>query len=1282
MKRLFLSIFILATTITAMAQATQPCVVKQYNQKHQKTPLAGVQVEVRGAQTATSAANGAVTLQFATLKPGDRVPFRAATKAGYELMNKTAVEQWNISRDQHPFEIVLVQSAYFTQLKSNLKQSSVDSYHKKYEQTLAQLEKLKKEGELKEQEYYDKLNELEDRYDSQLKNLDTYVDQFARIDLSELSEQEQQFIELAHAGRLDEAAEAYNALNAAGKYITAVENVRRLNEDIAKLEDEKAQQQEAAKTFFSVLQRQVNTLKLAGGEENYKKAGELLKRAALADTTNVEVVWEYAIYAHNQHHFKDAERFWLIALNGSRDNLYLQVTLQNNLGILSFDLHDYAKAEEYYLQVLEKYNQLFRQNPDAFRKDLANTQNNIGNLYLNLRNYAKAEECHLKALENCTLLFSQNPDAYRADLATTQNDLGNLYLNLHNYAKAEEYYLQVIENRIQLFHQNPDAYREDLAGIQNNLGTLYDNLRNYTKAEEYFLQTLENYTQLFHQNPDAYRYNLAITQNNLGALYSALHDYAKAEEFYLQALENRTQLFRQNPDAYRTDLASIQNNLGNLYKNLHNYAKAEEYHLQALDNYTQMFRQNPDAYRTDLASIQNNLGNLYSNLHDYAKAEEFYLKALENKAILFSQNPEAYRADLAKIQKNLGSIYKKTNEFAKSEDFLLKALENCTLLFSQAPDAYRADLASTLQGLGFLYYDQKDWKKTEDFLLKAHTQYEMLFRNAPDIYRKELARTQFFLIRSYYNNSDAIQIWDSLLNNALTNYEILFQNGESNKENLALLKTIKGTLLLKSGKTEEAVQILDSSDSLCPGENDHTLALAYMKRGAEYYDEQDTVNAIKYVGKALLYYTLLWHKKQKEYRNVLNLTKMYMLFKFNSSAVESFYQKEENTYIQLYEQNTERYGRLLAAIQEVLANDYAENDSAKVRYYHKAIDNYTLLCSIKPDTYRRNLADIMERLAYFHYKHHDYAKAEEYYLKALEYYNELFIHNQNANREKLADTQHALGNLYYFDLKDYIKAEDFYVKALTNRTKLYEQDSSSVNCNDLAWSQYRLGELYYFYLKDYSKAEDFYLKALTNRAKLYEQDSSSDNCANLAWTQFRLGELYYLHIKDYTKAEDIYLKALENRTQLYDLKSSSDNCNDLAWTQFRLGNLYYLHLKDYTKAENFYLKALENRIQLFSEKPDTYREDLASSYNQLAYLYAHQNNFAKALETIDKAIELMPEDADYYDTKGEILLMKGDEQEAVKMWQKVLELDPDFLKKYEGGTDFYKQLKEKGLIND
>ena len=665
MKKVVLTIVVLAITLTALAQATQPCIVKQYNQKQQKTPLAGVQVEVRGAQTATSAANGALSLQFATLKPGDRVPFRAATKAGYELMNKTAVEQWNISRDQKPFEIVLIQSAYFTQLKGKLKQSSVDSYHEKYEKARAELEKLQKEGKLKEQEYYDKLNELEDRYDSQLKNLDAYVDQFARIDLSELSEQEQQFIELAHSGRLDEAAEAYNSLNAAGKYITAVENVRKLNEDIAKLEDEKAQQQEAAKTFYAMLQRQVNTLKLAGGEENYKKAGELLKRAALADTTDIDAVWEYAYFAQNQHDFKDAERFYLIALNGSKDNLYLQSVFLNNLGNLYDDLHDYAKAEEYMLKALENRTQLFHQNPDAYRYELASTQNNLGVLYYDLHDYAKAEDYYLKALENYTQLFTQYPDAYRADLAMTQNNLGILYKNLHDYAKSEEYYLKALENKTQLFTQNPDAYRADLAMTQWNLMLVYAKTENWEKYDEMLDQALKNYKELalnnsrYQEKVEALNHRKkrrAEKQYDSAVSYYNNHDYAKSEEYYLKALENYILLFTQNPDAYRADLTDTQDKLGLLYCYIPDFKKAEEYYLKALENYTQLISQNPERYRYYMAIAQHNMGYIYLKTQNYSKSEEYLRMALENKTVLYNQNPDDYRKSLANTTNDLGEI--------------------------------------------------------------------------------------------------------------------------------------------------------------------------------------------------------------------------------------------------------------------------------------------------------------------------------------------------------------------------------------------------------------------------------------------------------------------------------------------------------------------------------------------------------------------------------------------------------------------------------------------------
>ncbi len=676
MKRTFLTlIIILATTLTAMAQATQPCIVKQYNQKQQKTPLGGAQVEVRDAQSATSAANGAVTLQFATLKPGDHVTLRRITKPGYEIFNKAAIEQWNITSNRQVFEIVLVQSSYFAQLKGKLTQSSTDNYKKKYEQAKAELAQLQKAGKLKEAEYRQQLNYLEDQYDNALKNLDNYIDQFARIDLSEVSTEEQRILDMVEEGKIDEAVKAYEALDISGKLRQARENKKALSEAKARIEEEEAQQEQAIKDLKEKQQREIATLKLAGGKENYDKVARILKENALADTTDIDAVWDYASFARNQRNYEDAVRFWLICLNGSKDNLSRQAALHNNLGILYFDLHDYAKTEECYLKALEIRTLLFTQDPDAYRASLADTQHNLGNLYYILHNYAKAEEYYLKALESYTQLFTQNPDAYRASLAGTQHNLGNLYTDVHDYAKAEECYLKALENRTQLFTQDPNAYRAELAGTQNNLGNLYYSLQDYAKTEEYLLKALENDTQLFTQNPDAYRLDLAMTQQNLGNLYDDLHDYAKSEEYYLKSLENYTQLFTQDSDAYRAYLTMAQYNLGLMYSNLHNYAKAEEYSLKALENYTQLFTQNPDAYRYMLAGVQHNLGYLYSDLQDYVKSEEYYLQALENKTQLFNQNPNAFRSYLTLTYNGLAFLFAKQKDFTKAIESIDRAIE-------------------------------------------------------------------------------------------------------------------------------------------------------------------------------------------------------------------------------------------------------------------------------------------------------------------------------------------------------------------------------------------------------------------------------------------------------------------------------------------------------------------------------------------------------------------------------------------------------------------------------
>ena len=90
--------------------------------------------------------------------------------------------------------------------------------------------------------------------------------------------------------------------------------------------------------------------------------------------------------------------------------------------------------------------------------------------------------------------------------------------------------------------------------------------------------------------------------------------------------------------------------------------------------------------------------------------------------------------------------------------------------------------------------------------------------------------------------------------------------------------------------------------------------------------------------------------------------------------------------------------------------------------------------------------------------------------------------------------------------------------------------------------------------------------------------------------------------------------------------------------------------------------------------------NLTMTQSLLSYLYMHTKQFEYAMEMINKAIVLMPLEAKFHDTKGEILLMQGKTNEALEMWNRVLELDPDFLDKYPDGTNLSNGLKKLGIM--
>lgn len=270
MRRLLSIITIISISLSTLGQTAQSGFIKEYCEKATKKPLSGVELDVRYANSTVTDKKGAFTLNFLTLKPGQRVNVRDIHKAGYELFNKEAIEQWNINPST-PFTIVMCRQDRFKKIRDNYERVSSESYKRQFDAEKLKLDQLMEAGKLMEAEYNKQLSELYELHEKQLDNLMNYVDRFSRIDLSELSAEEQKIIDLVQQGKIDEAIANYDSQNYVAKFSTQVKEFDKANEAIARLEKIKAEKDEALTSLLGSINRQIETLKLAGGKENFDK---------------------------------------------------------------------------------------------------------------------------------------------------------------------------------------------------------------------------------------------------------------------------------------------------------------------------------------------------------------------------------------------------------------------------------------------------------------------------------------------------------------------------------------------------------------------------------------------------------------------------------------------------------------------------------------------------------------------------------------------------------------------------------------------------------------------------------------------------------------------------------------------------------------------------------------------------------------------------------------------------------------------------------------------------
>ncbi|MEQ8192337.1 MAG: tetratricopeptide repeat protein [Candidatus Eremiobacterota bacterium] len=155
----------------------------------------------------------------------------------------------------------------------------------------------------------------------------------------------------------------------------------------------------------------------------------------------------------------------------------------------------------------------------------------------------------------------------------------------------------------------------------------------------------------------------------------------------------------------------------------------------------------------------------------------------------------------------------------------------------------------------------------------------------------------------------------------------------------------------------------------------------------------------------------------------------------------------------------------------------------------------------------------------------------------------------------------------------------------------------------------------------------------------------------------------FLKVHEYGKALECYQKSLE-----------TDPC--YARSIHNIG-IIYNDMEQYNKALEYFDKALD----LVEKGKDTSGLPMDIHYFGRGICWMGLGDYDMSIESFDKAIEANPKNANAWNGKGAILQIQGKTEEALKCYDKALEIDPSFTLASENRERALVQLKLNSQVS-
>lgn len=753
MKKIFLIISITLSCVfgtVVSAQTVQSGTVSEYKEELKKRPLGGVELLISNAPTTVSDKGGKFSLQFQTLRPGQKVNIRRIEKSGYEIFNKDALGQWNINPDE-PFVILMVRSDRFKEIKDNYNRVSSKSYEEQYLKEKERLQKEHEDGKLTIDQLRSEIVNLQEEYDRQLLNLDNYIDRFARIDLSALSKNELEIIELVQNGEIDKAIQKYDELNLINDYAQTIDDLSELQSANKAIQNQIAKTIRAKEALSAQLLNNISLLQLKGGRESFARIGQMYKELIAIDPTDIKTLNQYVSYCIDQNLMEDAIATLDTILSFELTHSQRIKSLIALSGVYITTL-DYDSAQSTLSQALDNLTLLESQpSSDSYEIDQYRSMiyDNLGISYQHLSEYRKAEELMLKAHDIRSSLYSIDKTNYAMEqLAKSKHNLANNYLRIKQFDEAVGFYDEAISLYAALTGVD-EKYEGKYAETISDLATCYQYSLDFNNAESYYLNAISILQSLVSINPNRYNESICMAYSNLASLYIETHDYDKAIKY-----------FRLSDDLYdmsedfitRTmmlERASMNNNWANALLLNNDMESAKVLYLNSIETLEFL-----GDYPYRLANIYSNLATIEMYSGNFKDAVTYYENSLNYLNMLYQDNPDAYCVDLGRVQLNLCIFYSQhLNDQDKARnycDMAIASFEHAVRL----NEAYKSYLSLAFTSKAYSYAYSEDY-------VQAIMIFDECIARWPDDANIYDSKGEVFLMLEQYEQ--AKQMWDKVM---------------------------------------------------------------------------------------------------------------------------------------------------------------------------------------------------------------------------------------------------------------------------------------------------------------------------------------------------------------------------------------------------------------------------------------------------------------------------------------------------------------------------------------